>query len=288
MHLAESLEPDWEVRVFDRPKNSHRSVGIFCPGVIGSGPELDAAMAGCEAFVYLIHETGSSPYLDSDRQSLTRNMDLLLSTLESAERNGVKKVAFFSSGGAVYGVPQTLPVEEDHPLRPISAYGVAKASMEMYLHAAAHTRGIRYLVIRPSNPYGPGQYPFRKQGVISIFASKILNGETLEMWGNGKARKDYIYVGDMASIAASLLSGDWDNKAYNIGSGYGTSLLDIVAELERVTGKSAAINFHQPKSTDVSEIILDPSRTNERVGPFPSTSLEAGIEATVRWLSLES
>ena len=283
-HLAQSLLNRWDVRIFDRPRNLLVAADNVRTGVVGSGSEMDAAMDGCEAIIYLIHETGSSPYLDSERQSLTRNMDLFLTTMASAEKCGVKKIALYSSGGAVYGIPQKLPVCENHPIRPISAYGVAKASMELYLHSAAHSKGIQYLILRPSNPYGPGQHPLRKQGVIPIFINKILKGEPLEIWGNGNLCKDYIFVKDLTMITAALLSMEWENKAYNIGSGHGTSLLTIIQTIEQITQKAAITNFMPPRSTDVPEIVLDTSRVSQRTGICPCTSLADGIGATVEWL----
>ena len=205
--------------------------------------------------------------------------------MAAAEKCGIKKIALYSSGGAVYGIPAFLPVSEDHPLRPISAYGVAKASMELYLHASAHSKGIQYLILRPSNPYGPGQHPLRKQGVIPIFAHKIQKGEPLEIWGEGATRKDYIFVKDLSSISAALLSMEWDNRAYNIGSGEGTSLLEIIHTIEETTGRTALIEFKPSRSNDVPEIILDTSRVQSRTGIIPTTTLADGIRTTTAWLA---
>lgn len=286
-HLAASLANDFDVRIFDRPGSTHHGVGRFFPGEIESAADLDAAMDGTSSLIYLVHETGTSPYLDSDRLALVRNIELLLLALESAERCGVHNIAFFSSGGAVYGIPSALPVKESHPIRPVSTYGVAKASMELYLQSCAHLKRFRTLILRPSNPFGPGQNPLRKQGVISVFAQKILHDEPIQIWGDGKARKDYIYVKDMADAIASLLRAGFDNCAYNVASGIGLSLLDVVAQIEAATGKSAKIQFKPARASDVPEIILDTTLMRQRTGFEHLTPLAVGIQETVTWLQTQ-
>ncbi len=283
-HLATALADDFEIHTFDRPGSRHHGVGHFHPGEIDNASDLDSAMGCCSSMVYLVHETGLSPYLDSDRLTMVRNFELLLLTLESASRCGVRNIAFFSSGGAVYGVPEALPVHESHSLKPVSTYGVAKAAMELYLQSVARSGRFQILILRPSNPFGPGQNPLRKQGVVSVFARKILLGEPLEVWGDGRERKDYIYVEDMAEMVALLVKAGFDNNAYNVCSGKGLSLLDLISLLEAASGRKALIEFHPKKPGVVPEIILDPSKLQSRVGKTTTTPLHQAIEKTLEWI----
>ncbi len=282
-HVARALADSWDVRILDRPGLPPCESAQFLAGDIGNANDLDAAMLGCEGFAYLAHETGISPYLDSDRLALTRNLELFLLTIEAARRTCVSKALLFSSGGAVYGIPDSLPVSEDHPLHPISAYGVAKASMEMYLAAAARTGGMSYLIVRPSNPYGPGQNPLRRQGAIAVFTHRILHGLPIELWGDGNAGKDYIYVEDFAEAVAALIEAGFDNRAYNIGSGARASLNNIITLIEEATGKTARVEHRPPRPNDVPEFALDTSRLLQRTGWSPKTSLKQGIQHTVDW-----
>lgn len=284
-HLCRALSARWQVRVFDRPGTLPEDGVDFRPGDLVNAGELDAAMTGCEAFIYLVHESGLSPYLDSDRLALVRNLDLFLLTLESARRVGVGKVILFSSGGAVYGVPERLPVAETHPRHPISAYGVAKASMEMYLEASAREVGMEYLVVRPSNPYGPGQNPKRLQGAVAVFAYRILRGEPIEIWGEGDSRKDYIFVEDLAEAVALLVNGDFDNRAYNIGSGLPVSLHELIDAIETTAGQKAIIHRLPLRKNDVPEIILDLARIEARTGWRAATAIGEGIRRTVEWIA---
>ncbi len=284
MHLAKSLEQHWQVRIFDRPASRHHGIGDFYPGDIGNSADLDEALSGCDAVVYLVHDSGASPFQDSERLSLLRNLELLLLTIEAAARQGVQQFAFISTGGAVYGVPQCIPVTEGHPLCPISTYGVAKAAMELYLRVAARQYDLKTLIFRPSNPYGPGQNPHRKQGVVSIFGHRILHGLPLEIWGDGNGQKDYLLVSDLTDCMAALMAAGFDGQAYNIASGQSASLLDIVQTIESVTGKQAELSFKQPQANDVAAIVLDNRKLCQRIGQQSFTPLSEGIASTIDWL----
>jgi len=283
-HLQQALEKDWTVRVYGRSGKAVSGLANHQAQRIESSAELDVAMGGCDAVAYLVYETSSSPYLDTDRLAVARNMELLLLVLESAERCGVGNVLFFSSGGAVYGVPMVKHVLESHPLSPISSYGVAKVSMEMYLHFAARAGKFKTLIIRPSNPFGLGQNPNRKQGVIPIYAQKILKGEPIEIWGDGRAAKDYIHVTDMAAAVSKLVAKGFDNEVYNVGSGTGTTLLEIVDCLEKVTGLSGNISFMPQRANDVSSIVLDTQKIRSSIAWKVEVKLEDGIREVVSCL----
>ncbi len=284
-HLARSLAGGWQVRVFDRPQQSRQhGVGDFVAGDIGNSSDLDEALTGCDTVVYLVHDSGASPLLDSDRLSLVRNLELLMLAVEATVRQGVNNFVFVSSGGAVYGVPQSAPVAEDHPLCPISGYGAAKAAMEMYLNVAVHKHGIRTLILRPSNPYGPGQNPQRKQGVVPIFAHRILSGLPIEIWGDGNGAKDYLLVNDLTDCMAALVQAGCDHQAYNIASGQSATLVEIIKVIELATGKQAEVVFKEQRAGDVSAITLDNRKMLERIGQRQFVSLEQGVAQTVEWL----
>lgn len=271
--LASELSPHFPVRIFDRPGTTPLTGVDFFPGDIESTQDLEGALRGCETMVYLVHQTGTSPYLDPDSLSLVRNLDLFLTALEAARNHGIRKVVLFSSGGAVYGPPGVLPVPESHPLRPISAYGICKAAMESYLEMFAARHGMHALVVRPSNPYGPGQDPRRRQGVIAVFLDKIRNGEPIEIWGDGSATKDYLHVWDLAHAVRLLLEKEVGG-VFNIGSGHGTSLLEIVRTTEQALGRSAAISFKPPHPTDVTHFVLDVSKLRAATGFAPRAGID--------------
>lgn len=171
---------------------------------------------------------------------------------------GVRYV-FFSSGGTVYGQAGAGAelVSERHACQPVNLYGYSKWMFEEYLGLCARTHALQYLIVRPSNPYGPHQNPMRMQGFIAVAMHKLLQGEDIEIWGDGSVVRDYIFVTDMVNAFSELLARDAWGEVFNIGSGMGSSLLDVLAAMEQVTGKKARVLHKASRSVDVSRIVLD-------------------------------
>ncbi len=145
----------------------------------------------------------------------------------SMQRLGLSRILFLSSGGTVYGIPDTIPIPETHALRPINSYGIVKATIEHYLEMYRRTRGLSPIIVRASNPFGPRQAHSGVQGVISTFLRRILAGQPLEIWGDGTVVRDYLEVGDLAELCVRAGTSDREG-AYNAGSGHGLSVNDIV------------------------------------------------------------
>jgi len=284
-HLVSKLLNDHEVRVFDRP-GSHTSGGaIFYSGDLAAGPgELAPCLEGCSSMVYLVHLAGRSPHSDPDMLALVRNLELFLIAMEAAAQAKVPKIIFFSSGGAVYGLPRQIPIPEDHPLDPISAYGLCKLTMEKYLALFCKDRGMEHVIVRPSNPFGPGQDFRRLQGVISVFTHQILLGQPLEVWGDGKDKKDYFAVEDLGTAVASLIRHPDASGAFNVGCGKGFSLLEIIDSIETATGKKATVVFKERHSNDVPEFVLNCSKLQSLTAWRPNTSFHEGIQKTADWM----
>ena len=173
---------------------------------------------------------------------------------------------FFSSGGTIYGNRQnTMPFKETDPMAPISYYGWSKQMMENSIHFMHRTKGLRYLILRPSNPYGHGQNLFGKQGLVAVATGKILKGEPVEVWGDGSAVRDYIYIKDLSRIFRELMAEDVINETLNLGSGRGYSVNDVLAFLKIVTKEDFAIKYVNPRPVDVSSMILDTRRLSRYV-----------------------
>lgn len=280
-HLAAELCRSSEVSVFDRPSPDPPRSVRFYPGDITSSYDLEEVIAGHDTVVYLVHQTGTSPYLDPDMLAVVRNIELFLLTLESCKNRGVRKIVLFSSGGAVYGVPECMPIPECHPLAPISAYGICKAAMERYQEMFCRREGMQSLIVRPSNPYGVGQDYRRRQGVVAIFLHRILSGQSIEIWGDGSATKDYIHVKDLAEAVAALIACGADG-IFNIGSGRGTSLSELVSIIESVAGCGKAdLRFVEARDTDVTRFVLDVSKLSATTGWRARTPLEVGIRSFI-------
>ena len=140
----------------------------------------------------------SDPRLDAEINVLGS-----LNLLECARKFEVQNIVFISTGGAIYGDPQYLPCDEKHPIWPLSPYGATKRAFEMYLHMFQYNYGVDYTILRYPNVYGPRQNPFSEAGVVAIFTEKMLNGEEVVIFGEGKQERDFVYISDI--VRANLL-----------------------------------------------------------------------------------
>ena len=188
-----------------------------------------------------------------------------LKTLNLVVKRGITRFIYFSSGGAVYGNPKTVPISEENPLIPISSYGIVKAATESYLGLYQHMYGLCPLILRPSNPYGPRQGHFLAQGIISTFLRKLKIGEDLVVLGDGCAIKDYIYITDMVEMCGVLSFTD-ATGAYNIGTGTGTSVNELITKIQSITEIKPAIIYKDSQSYDVGKVCFGciKSRTSIR------------------------
>lgn len=185
--------------------------------------------------------------------------------MELCAQKGIRFV-YFSSGGTVYGNRNdVLPFEETDPMKPISYYGWSKQMMENSIQFMHRTVGLEYLILRPSNPYGHGQNLYGKQGLVAVAIGKILKGEPVEVWGDGSAVRDYIYIDDLANVFVQLIEKDVKNTTLNIGSGRGYSVNDVLAFLKIVTQQDFKILYQNPRPVDVSSMVLELSNLKQYV-----------------------
>lgn len=197
--------------------------------------------------------------------------------MEICARKGIRFV-YFSSGGTIYGNKNdVLPFAETDPMKPISYYGWSKQMMENSILFMHRTAGLDYLIVRPSNPYGYGQNLYGKQGLVAVAIGKMLKDETIEVWGDGSAVRDYIYVDDLANIFIELIEKNVHNTTLNIGSGRGYSINDVLAFLKIVSGKELKIVYQDPRPVDVSNMVLDTTHLKHYVD-YEFTPFMEGIK----------
>ena len=209
----------------------------------------------------LIPGSSYEDYKDEYKNVIFPSIELM----EICAERGVKFV-YFSSGGTVYGNRKdVLPFEEKDLMAPISYYGWSKQMMENSILFMHRTKELKYLIVRPSNPYGHGQNLYGKQGLVAVAIGKILKGEPVEVWGDGSAVRDYIYIDDLAEIFKQLIEKDVKNATLNIGSGRGYSVNDVLAFLKIVSQNDFKIEYQNPRPVDVSNMVLDVSRLKQYV-----------------------
>ena len=214
---------------------------------------------------------------------LTSNVSATLALLEVLRRRGGGRVVFPSSGGTVYGKLQHIPVPEEHPIMPITAYGAGKATAEIYLGLYRALYEVDCRVARIANPYGAGQNLGRGQGAVTTFLHNALTGQPIVIWGDGEVIRDYLHVADVATamVALALVPHLEEFHTFNIGSGTGVSLNCIIAELECHFNRRLDVKRLPPRPFDVPVSVLDISRARNVLGWAPRLSFADGIARTV-------
>lgn len=210
-----------------------------------------------------------------------------LNLLECSRKYGVRKIVYASTGGAVYGEPQSLPVGEDHPIHPLDPYGASKHFVEHYLYLYRANYGLDYTVLRYPNVYGPRQDPFGEAGVVAIFTQQMLSGKQPVINGDGFQERDFIHVSDVTR--ANLLALErGDGGIFNIGGGVGCSVNRIYDLLAQATGYTGEKVFGPPKEGEVYQIYLDAGSAQDQLGWSPEVKLEEGLKSTVDFFRREA
>ena len=286
-HLVDSLlDAGHTVRVFDRYPERFRpplAAVEYVSGMLGDAFAIAEALAGIDVVYHLVSTTlpGTSNLNPAD--DVRDNLVGTLVLLEQMVKTGVGRIVYLSSGGTVYGNPESNPVTEDHPLRPICSYGVVKVAVENYLFMFSRLYGLSPVVLRPSNAYGPRQGHLGVQGIIATFLGHVSSGKPLVVWGDGSVIRDYVYVADLARICRTAGESDFSG-VFNVGSGKGNTVSEIVDTVIRVTGEKPAIRYEPARQFDVHKVVLDISRIVQVSGWRPETDLADGIGRQWEWL----
>ncbi len=195
---------------------------------------------------------------------------------------GVNRLIFLSSGGTVYGNSTSALIREDIERNPLSSYGIVKVAIENYIAMFSSQHGLKSLVLRVSNPYGPRQSRPGIHGVIPTFFQRILAGEEIRIWGDGSNVRDYLYISDLITALLKCVENDVSG-VYNLGSGQGTALTEVLSIIEEVSGRRANVRFLPPREFDVDKIVLDISRLRSALDWSPLISLREGCARYWNW-----
>ncbi|KRD77389.1 NAD-dependent epimerase/dehydratase family protein [Lysobacter sp. Root983] len=242
---------------------------------------LGEMLADCDVVLHLASTTVPFTSNANPVYDVSTNLVDTLRLLGAMRSRGLRRIVFFSSGGTVYGNPDSLPVEETHPLRPVSSYGVVKTAIEQYLLMYHRLGELDPLILRPSNPYGPRQAASGRQGFIAKVLSCLHDDAPLQIWGDGSAVRDYLYIDDLVSLVSQAVNGA-ECGVYNVGSGIGHSLNDVRSAAERVAGKTMNVEYLPAQGFDVRGIVLDIAAAGARFGWRPRIDLEEGLARTWR------
>lgn len=291
-HLVDALlHEGYLVRCFDRPHVAPLGDAYLTnpnfelyEGDLASEADVAEALEGCDICYHLVSTTlpkssNADPVFDVESNVLG-TVRLLI----HAVKTGVKKVIFVSSGGTVYGVPAQIPIPETHPADPICSYGITKLAIEKYLGLFKQLHSLDYTVLRIANPFGERQRTHASQGAVAVFLGKVLRGELIEIWGDGSVVRDYIHIADVVDALLAALDRTGSEHVFNIGSGRGHSLNEVLDSIEKVTGRPALRRYMPGRAFDVPASVLCIKRAKHSLGWSPQVDFEQGLSRFVDWL----
>lgn len=286
-HLVKAfLSKGHNVRVLEnssREKNIHHTNLKWLVGDYGNKQFLEQSLKEVDIIFHLSSTT--QPHTSNLNPSFDIQSNLIntITLLEQLRLMPKIPIIFLSSGGTVYGVPKQVPIPENHQTQPQCSYGIVKLAIEKYLAFYQLTYGINYRIIRLANPYGPGQLNL-KQGVIGAFLLQVLEDQKIEIWGDGTVVRDFIYIDDVIDALISVSNYQGRERIFNIGSGSGRNILDIISSIELITEKKSQIIFCEKRDFDVSFSVLDISLASKELKWFPKTAFEFGLLTTMQWM----
>lgn len=284
------LKDGHELRIFERPRvepyrnfSSNEHVE-WLTGDMLSLFDVGHAIDGADVVLHLVSTTLPKNSNDDPVYDVQSNMVASLHLLNEMVARQVPKIVFISSGGTVYGSPVYLPVDEKHPTEPRVSYGITKLAIEKYLLMYQQLHGIRATILRVTNPYGERQRVETAQGAVGVFLSRALKDLPLEIWGDGTVTRDYIYVGDVAEAFAKAITYSGSESVFNISSGMGTSLNDLIIILGSVLERKLKCNYFPGRAIDVPVSVLDNTLAKNELGWTPQMQLADGIAKTAEWV----
>jgi UDP-glucose 4-epimerase len=299
-HVAEAyLREGWEVVVLDDLSRGHEGNvpkgARFVRADIRSA-EARRTVATGRFDVVNHHAAQIDVRVSVDRPAFDSDINVVgfVNLLEGAGEGGVKRVIFASSGGVVYGDPETIPTPETASKVPVSPYGVSKLAGEYYLRALGALGGFEGLAMRYANVFGPRQDPKSEAGVVSIFVSRLLAKQPLIVFGDGKQTRDYVFVKDVAraNVLASTLpmpaARDLDDSAFNIATSIQRSVLDLAHSVGEVMGQKPKLEFAHPRAGELFRSALDVGKAKRVLGWTPECAFEDGLLQLVEWFKKEA
>lgn len=247
---------------------------------------LAQTLSAVDEVIDLAYATVPQTSFQNPVNDILVNLPEAVRLFEQAAKLTLRKFLWISSGGTVYGPAQNVPLAEDHPTNPISPYGITKLAIEKYAHMYFHFSKLPIVCVRPANAFGPGQRVYAGQGFVGTAIASLLDGRTIDIFGEGDTIRDYLHVQDMATgIVAALVDGR-PGEVYNLGSGEGHSnrhVVDILLPLARTQGLTPEIRILPERPFDVKSNVLDISKLHAHTCWQPAYSFSRSLQQTWDW-----
>lgn len=285
-HLVEVLMYEHNITVFDKTSNpfvkDHTNVEYIYSDFTDT-EALSKALEHKDIVYHLVSTTvpytaNLDPVFDIETNLITT-----VKLLDKIKDSSVKRFIYSSSGGTVYGKPQYLPIDEKHPCSPIGSYGIIKKTIEHYIQMYANKNDFSYLIIRPSNPYGPRQNYMNNQGLMAKFLYHTIKENAFTVWGDGTSLRDYIYIDDLIRFfkIAGLSN---ESGIFNAGSEIGNSINEIIRLFYKIVNKMPQVIYTKKIDNFVEKVVLDMTSSKQTFEWQPEISLNEGLELHYRWM----
>lgn len=287
------LQDDHELRIFERPRvelyrKFTESEGVeWVTGDMQSAHDVGEAIDGADVVLHLVSTTLPKNSNDDPIYDVQSNLVATLQVLNAMVARNVRKIVFISSGGTVYGIPRYLPIDEKHPTDPLVSYGIVKLAIEKYLHMFEHMHDFKAIILRVANPYGERQRIETAQGAVGVFLHRALKGMPIDIWGDGNITRDYIHISDVAEAFVRAVEYSGPESVFNISSGTGTSLNELIGMLEDIFGKPIERRYQPRRQFDVPASVLSNELAREELKWAPFISMHDGIVRTAKWMERE-
>jgi UDP-glucose 4-epimerase len=252
----------------------------------GDFSDSDSVAAAIETFDIVFHLVHSAMPQAANLAMATdvqHNIIPSITLLELCSKLGVKRVIFSSSGGTVYGRPRQIPTPELAPTEPICAYGISKLAIEKYLVLFEHLHSLDYRVLRIANPFGPFQIAWKGQGFIAAAVARALSGLPIDIWGDGSVIRDFIYIDDVIDAFEAVMHDCGEQRIFNIGTGEGRTLRDIVTAIERQAGVELAVRWAPGRAIDIPTSVMAVERAAADLNWKPKTAFDTALAQTIEW-----
>lgn len=270
-----------DVRVLDYkpcPKELVKNVE-WVQGSFLNKEDIIKTIRGVNIVFHLISTTVPGDKVD-EGEELSVNVIKTIELLKLCLEEQIKRVVFISSA-SVYGYQDYIPISETASTNPISSHGIQKLTIEKFLQLFKYEYGLDYKIMRLSNPYGIGQNIYGRQGFIAIALGRILERKALQVRGDGSTIRDYIYIGDVVDACQQLANTSSTENIFNIGSGRGSNLMEIIEEMELILGKKISVEHVSERNADIPVSVLDISCARSELNFKPSVGLSEGLRNTM-------
>ena len=201
----------------------------------------------------------------------------LLNVLEACRKNKIKKT-IFTSASSIIGIPNTFSVDEKHSVMPQTAYGITKMAAEHYHRLYKELYGLNYVIFRFFNIYGP----YQTNGIIPSFHKKLINNESITVFGEGKQIRDFVFIRDVIPFFDNVItSSKFDNQTYNLGTGNGTTIMEVIEKFSKLLSVKPKIDFQPERPGEIGNFVANTNFLLSEFGFKPETSIEDGLKDTI-------